>query len=225
MTHMWKAILYKEWIKTRWYLLISAVISCAFAGYAMLKLHRALAFTGAGHIWEVMVTRNAVFIDQMKYLPLIVGLLLAVVQFVPEMQRKCLKLTLRLPIPALVTLGTMLCFGLLALVAVFGINLMILYAGSVPILAVELVANIVGTAMPWYLSGVAAYLFGAWVILEPTWKFRIFGIFMSVLLLRIFFLAPVPCAFGGFFPVLVLVTLLSASLAWLSVVHFMAGKD
>ena len=71
----------------------------------------------------------------------------------------------------------------------------------------------------------AAYLFGAWVILEPTWKFRIVGIFMSVLLLRIFFLAPVPCAFGGFFPVLVLVTLLSASLAWLSVVHFMAGKD
>ena len=201
------------------------MISCAFAGYALLKLHRALAFTGAGHIWEVMETRNVVFIDQMKYRLLIIGLLLAVVQFAPEMQRKSLKLTLHIPIPALVTLGTMLCFGLLMLVAVFGINLMILYTGSVPVLAVELVANIVGAAMPWYLSGVTAYLFGAWVILEPTWKFRIVGIFMSVLLLRIFFLAPVLRAFGGFFAVMALVMLLSASLAWLSVVHFMAGRD
>lgn len=222
---MWKAILYKEWIKTRWYLLICIVISCAFAGYAMLKLHRALALMGAGHIWEVMITRNAVFIDQMKYVPLIAGLLLAVAQFVPEMQRKSLKLTLHLPIPALGTLGAMLAFGLLALAIVFGISLTMLYVGSVPVLASELVANVVGAAMPWYLSGVAAYLFGTWVILEPTWKFRIVGIFMSVLLLRIFFLAPVPRAFGGFFPVMVLVTLLSASLAWLSVVHFMAGKD
>ena len=104
-------MLYKEWIKTRWYLLAAFAVLGGFAGYALVKLHRAAALMGAGHIWEVMVTRNAVFIDQMEYLPLLVGLLLAAVQFVPEMQRKCLKLTLHLPVPALATLTAMVGCG------------------------------------------------------------------------------------------------------------------
>lgn len=96
---MLKAILYKEWIKSRWYLAVAFAVTCAFAGYAMLRLYRALGMMGAGHIWEVMVTRNAVFVEQMEYVPLLAGLLLAVVQFAPEMHRKCLKLTLHLPVP------------------------------------------------------------------------------------------------------------------------------
>ena len=79
--------------------------------------------------------------------------------------------------------------------------------------------------MPWYAAGLAAYLFAAWVILEPTWKRRTVNILMAVLLLRIFFLAPVPRAYAGFLPVLLALTLLSASLAWLSVVRYMAGRQ
>ena len=48
---------------------------------------------------------------------------------------------------------------------------------------------------------------------------------MSVLLLRIYFLAPGPRAYGGFLPVLALLTLASAALSWLSVVRFMAGRQ
>ena len=89
----------------------------------------------------------------------------------------------------------------------------------------ELVWNILSTALPWCLAGVAAYLFGAWTILEPTWKRRLVNILMSVLLLRIYFLAPGPRAYGGFLPVLALLTLASAALSWLSVVRFMAGRQ
>ena len=109
---MWKAIVYKEWIKTRRYLFAALLLTAGFAGYGLLRLYRAVELMGAGHIWEVMVTRNAVFIDPIKFVPLLAGLLLAVVQFVPEMERKCLKLTLHLPVPALATLGAMLVFGL-----------------------------------------------------------------------------------------------------------------
>ena len=127
---MWKAMLYKEWIKTRWYLLAAFAVLGGFAGYALVKLHRAAALMGAGHIWEVMVTRNAVFIDQMEYLPLLVGLLLAAVQFVPEMQRKCLKLTLHLPVPALATLTAMVGCGTAALLLLFGLCILLLAAGA-----------------------------------------------------------------------------------------------
>lgn len=218
-------MLYKEWIKTRWYLLAAFAVLGGFAGYALVKLHRAAALMGAGHIWEVMVTRNAVFIDQMEYLPLLVGLLLAAVQFVPEMQRKSLKLTLHLPVPALATLAAMVGYGTAALLLLFGLGILLLAAGTSPVLPHELVWNILSTALPWYVAGVAAYLLGAWTILEPTWKRRLVNILMSVLLLRICFLAPGPRAYGGFLPVLTLLTLVSAVLSWLSVVRFMAGRQ
>lgn len=222
---MWKAIVYKEWIKTRRYLFAALLLTAGFAGYGLLRLYRAVELMGAGHIWEVMVTRNAVFIDPIKFVPLLAGLLLAVVQFVPEMQRKCLKLTLHLPVPALATLGAMLVFGLAALSVLFGIGVAIVGLGPLPVIARELAGNILCTALPWFLAGMAAYLLGAWVILEPTWRLRAVNILMSLLILRLFFLGEVPHAYDGFLPLLALLTACTASLSWISVVRFMAGRQ
>lgn len=222
---MWKAIVYKEWIKTRRYLFGALLLTAGFAGYGLLRLYRAVELMGAGHIWEVMVTRNAVFIDPIKFVPLLAGLLLAVVQFVPEMQRKCLKLTLHLPVPALATLGAMLVFGLAALSVLFGIGVAIVGLGPLPVIARELAGNILCTALPWFLAGMAAYLLGAWVILEPTWRLRAVNILMSLLVLRLFFLGEVPHAYDGFLPLLAMLTACTASLSWISVVRFMAGRQ
>lgn len=222
---MWKAIVYKEWIKTRRYLFAALLLTAGFAGYGLLWLYRAVELMGAGHIWEVMVTRNAVFIDPIRFVPLLAGLLLAVVQFVPEMQRKCLKLTLHLPVPALATLGAMLAFGLAALSVLFGIGVAIVGLGPLPVIARELAGNILCTALPWFLAGMAAYLLGAWVILEPTWRLRAVNILMSLLILRLFFLGEVPHAYDGFLPLLALLTACTASLSWISVVRFMAGRQ
>ena len=111
------------------------------------------------------------------------------------------------------------------LALLFGVSLAVIVASASPVLARELVAQIVGMLLPWYAAGWAAYLFAAWVILEPTWRRRLVNILMSVLLLRIFFLAPVPRAYTGFLPFLIGATLLAASLVWLSVVRFTAGKQ
>ena len=78
------AIFYKEWIKTRWYLLLAGVVTLGFAGYSMLRINRVVELKGVEHVWEVMLQRDAVFVDLLQYIPLLVGLLLAVVQFVPE---------------------------------------------------------------------------------------------------------------------------------------------
>ena len=48
---------------------------------------------------------------------------------------------------------------------------------------------------------------------------------VSVLILRIFFLAPSPDAYGGFLPWLGLSVILSSSLVWLSITRFKAGKQ
>ena len=66
------AIFYKEWIKTRWYFLLAVVTTLGFTGYCMLRINRVIEMKGAAHVWEVMMQRDAIFIDMLQYIPLIV---------------------------------------------------------------------------------------------------------------------------------------------------------
>ena len=54
---------YKEYLKTRWYLLLLMLTTLGFAGYGLLRMHRVIALHGVGHVWEVMLTRDVIFID------------------------------------------------------------------------------------------------------------------------------------------------------------------
>ena len=143
---MLRAIFYKEWLKTRWYYLVAVLLSLGFVGYVLLNFFRAAGLKGIAHLWEVMLLRDAVFVDLLQFVPLVVGLLFAVVQFVPEMQRKCLKLTLHLPCPELRMIGAMLLYGVLLLGALFAVSLGVLFVAFRAVLAPELVRHILLTA-------------------------------------------------------------------------------
>ena len=75
----------------------------------MLRIGRTIAIQGIDHLWVVMVQKDAIFIDLLQFVPLLIGILLAAVQFFPEMQRKCLKLTLHLPYSQKKMVMSMLC--------------------------------------------------------------------------------------------------------------------
>ena len=93
------AIFYKEWIKTRWYFSACRARHTWFYRLLYAPYQPGGRNERAAHVWEVMLQRDVIFIDMLQYIPLIAGILMAIVQFVPEMQRKCLKLTLHLPYP------------------------------------------------------------------------------------------------------------------------------
>ena len=219
------AIFFKEWIKTRWYLLLACIVTLGFAGYSMLRINRVVELKGAAHVWEVMLSRDAVFVNLLEYVPLLVGILLALVQFIPEMYHKCLKLTLHLPYPQLKMINLMLLYGLLTLVICFATNYILMFVYLQGILAPELYSRILLTALPWYIAGICAYLLIAWVCLEPTWKRRVLNLVISVLLLRVFFLSSDPEAYNGFLPWLTIYSLRTISFSWLSVLRFKAGKQ
>ena len=219
------AIFYKEWIKTRWYLLLALLVTLGFAGYSMLRINRVASMKGVEHVWEVMLARDTVFVDLLEFIPLLVGILLALVQFVPEMHHKCLKLTLHLPYPQLRMINLMLLYGLVVLLICFAANYLLMTVYMQGVLAPELYSRILLTVLPWYLAGIDAYLLISWICLEPTWKRRVLNLVISVLLLRIFFLAPAPEAYNAFLPWLAIYTLLTASLSWLSIARFKAGEQ
>lgn len=222
---MLKALCYKEWIKTSRYGLLALVVSTGFAGYAMLRMSRVVTLKGAEHLWVVMLQRDAIFVDLLQFVPLVLGLALAIVQFAPEMHHKSFKLTLHLPVKASRAVLTMLLYGVAALAVIFlpAWGLMVGYLQS--ILATELWQHILFSAAPWYLAGFAAYLLTAWVALEPTWSHRMVDTLIGLLTLRIYFLAPAPEAYNAFLPWLAVATLLLGLLTMRSLTRFRDGRQ
>ena len=222
---MIKAIFYKEWIKMRWFCLVAALFLAGFTAYALLRVQRVITFKGAAHIWEVMLEKEVVFIDILQYLPVLLGVLLALVQFIPEMTHKRLKLTLHLPFPQRKMILLMMSVGLAALAVLSAVQAFVLWCYFHTLLAPELVSRILLTSLPWYIGGITAYSLTSWICLEPTWKRKILNFFISCGIIRIFFLSNVPQAYDGFIWILLLFTGFTFILPWLSVTRFKAGKQ
>ena len=222
---MLKPILSKERIKTRWYFLLAILVSIGFTGYSLLRVNRVIGLKGMEHLWQVMLERDVIFIDLQMYIPLIIGILLAIVQFVPEIQQSRLKLTLHLPYPHYRIIAVMLLYGILVLLVCFVFNFIFMSVYFIGILAGELVKHILMTALTWYIAGFTGYLLTAWICLEPTWKRRILNIVIAVCVLRVFFLSAVPEAYNSFLPVLIGYTSLTVLLSMLSVYRFKTGQQ
>ncbi|MBD9238370.1 MAG: hypothetical protein EGR20_26805 [Alistipes onderdonkii] len=222
---MIKAIFYKEWIKMRWFCLVAALFLAGFTAYALLRVQRVITFKGAAHIWEVMLEKEVVFIDILQYLPVLLGVLLALVQFIPEMTHKRLKLTLHLPFPQRKMILLMMGVGLAALAVLSAVQAFVLWCYFHTLLAPELVSRILLTSLPWYLAGLALYPLAAWVCLEPTWRRRVADILVAVGVCRLFFLSETPQAYDGMLPWLLALLLCVLFFPLLSVYRFKQGSQ
>lgn len=220
---MIKAIFYKEWIKMRWFCLVAALFLAGFTAYALLRVQRVITFKGAAHIWEVMLEKEVVFVDILQYLPVLLGVLLALVQFIPEMTHKRLKLTLHLPFPQRKMILLMMGVGLAALAVLSAVQAFVLWCYFHTLLAPELVSRILLTSLPWYLAGLALYPLAAWVCLEPTWRRRVADILVAVGVCRLFFLSDTPQAYDGMLPWLLALLLCVLFFPLLSVYRFKQG--
>ncbi len=220
---MIKAIFYKEWIKMRWFCLVAALFLAGFTAYALLRVQRVITFKGAAHIWEVMLEKEVVFIDILQYLPVLLGVLLALVQFIPEMTHKRLKLTLHMPFPQRKMILLMMGVGLAALAVLSAVQAFVLWCYFHTLLAPELVSRILLTSLPWYLAGLALYPLAAWVCLEPTWRRRVADILVAVGVCRLFFLSETPQAYDGMLPWLLALLLCVLFFPLLSVYRFKQG--
>jgi hypothetical protein len=220
---MKKAIIYKEWIKLRRLFPLAVLVTAGFTAYVLMRIGHMYAFNGAGSVWMAVLEQNAVLIDDIKYLPAIVGLLVGIVQFVPEVQHKRLKLTLHLPYPQRGMILLMLGFGIVLTTGLFVLQAAATWAYLESILAHELAARIMMTAMPWYAAGTAAYLLTAWICIEPTWRLRMFDILVAAGTLRLFFLSGTPRGCDTLLPWIAAVIVCALFFSLYSTDRFMRG--
>lgn len=220
---MIKAIFYKEWIKMRYFYPLSALLLTGFTLYALLRIQRVITFRGVAHLWEVLLEKEVVLIDTLQYLPMLLGILLALTQFVPEMSQKRLKLTLHLPFPERRMILLMEGIGAGALTLLLLLQGAILWGYLATVLPPGLTARILLTSLPWALAGLTLYLLTAWICLEPTWRRRIVNILIAAAIGRLFFLSDLPEAYNGMIPWLVLLLAGSLFFPLLSTWRFKQG--
>ena len=95
--NLFKALSYKEWMKTRKFILVAFTLSAAVAVYSYIDITYAIRIEEAVNIWYGFIFQGASVSSLMMYLIPLSGISMAIVQFVPEMTNKRLKLTLHLP--------------------------------------------------------------------------------------------------------------------------------
>lgn len=222
---MKKALIFKEWIKTRMVFFISLVLALATAGYAMLMVNRLIELKGVEHLWLIMLLKDNTFIDIIKYVPVAVGIAVGVAQMAPEMNQKRLKLTLHLPYTQGRLLALMLATGVSELLIIFVLQTAVVAVRYSFLLPAELVWRVMLTSLPWYLAGFVAYFFVASICLEGTWRRSIIIGLLGVATLMIFFLQPAPEAYNGMSLLLVIVVILLSILSFGSVIRFKEGRQ
>jgi hypothetical protein len=222
---MVKSLFFKEWIKSRWALLVTLVVFAGVLAYSFISVSTGLRLIGAGVLWENIVQKGITNFDYTKYLPLLAGVLLALVQYAPEITNKRFKLTLHLPLPEYKTMLLMLAFGVGSLAVLFLATYVTIAVGLGAYFPTEIVQWNLSAVAPWLWGGIAAYLLAAWACLEPVWRQRVFDALIACGLLALFYFDVTPGAYAPFLPGLIILIALSVSFSFYSLIRFKDGEQ
>ncbi len=222
---MIKSIFYKEWLKTKYALLLCLVLSSGMITYIALDIIKAFQTTSGSSICLTVLNEELVYFEPFAYLPVLVGLLIALAQYLPEVYQKRLKLTFHLPLSTRRIVICMAGYGLLLLFLIFGLNLLTSYCIVQHFFPYEMQSRILLTTLPWYIAGLMIYGFTAWIVVEPSWKQRLLNSFVAGLCLYLIYVNPFPEAYNSSLLFLFIVMLFIASWVWLSVLRFKQGAS
>ncbi len=220
---MGKMIFYKEWLKTKGFIWGALGALALMVFYCLLSIIKTAQLNGVETLWILVIQRDYVMVETLKFFPVALGALLAVVQYLPEISRKRLKLTLHLPYPQKKTVLAMYGYGLIVLCAFFVIMSLIIFVAMRAYVAPELVSRVFATVAVWYLAGFAAYLWGAAICVEPTWKMRSVLILLLAALLLLLFISSTPEAYNRILVGLLIYVLCGQLLIFHSISRFKEG--
>lgn len=222
---MLQAIFYKEWLKLRLYWCLAVVAHVGVVVYLLLALRSTLLASGVVETWATMIGRDILMVNMLMYLPLITGVVIALCQWLPEMQVKRIRLTLHLPVDYTASIGTMLLCGLCGLTLLFALDAALLAGVEQLCLPRELVWRTFLTCLPWYIGGLLGYSVTSWCVLEPQWTIRCTNMLIGAPLVALCFLTAQPACYIHMFPWLILLLVVIVCLPFYSVYRFKHGKQ
>lgn len=173
---MIKQIFYKEWLKTRWFLLASLVLGVATVLYIFIGLNSDIINNNGGSEYAYNLARRHVrdYALAFRNIPLIVALLVGVSQYIPEVLSRRIKLTLHLPRKETPMLYTMVLYGFLVILALMLLFMALFFSLDAYFTTAEMHANALNLFILWIMKGLTTYFFVAMIAMEPRWLYRFF---------------------------------------------------
>ena len=167
-------IFYKEWLKTRWFLLISLLLGIGVVLYAFIDLNSSIINHGGAspYMYNWLTRGGKSFFTIFKYIPIVAALLIGVSQYIPEVLQKKIKLTLHLPVNETLILYTMVLYGFLAISGLVSVFLIVFFSLDSYFMIQEIHLMALENFIPWILGGMVTYFFVAMIAMEPRWKYR-----------------------------------------------------
>jgi hypothetical protein len=222
---MWRSVIYKEWLKIRWFLIAYSLLGIVGISYLFLSLNHDFTFSGAKNLWNNFLFPGHQFYLPLKYLPLAGGLVIGIAQYFPETVSKRIKLTFHLPLRENTVLLWMHFFGAVCLLLSFSIFFGMFTALSLIYFPSQMVASCLISIFPWFLAGFAAYFLVALIVLEPVWKYRFFYTLVSAFFLTIYLKTSVTAAYGPANSGLLILTVSLSTALLFSAYRFRKGEQ
>lgn len=205
---MFQSVLYKEWLKCNTFWLATFVANAGLMMWIFIDIRHAFMVDHAEMLYYRAAQIGTLYFDDLKYPPLVTGILLALAQFLPEMNKGRLRLVVHLPR----RLTPMILSHIL--VGLFGVAVLLILDATALWLTIdryfprEFANSALITAAPWLWAGIASYLATSIIILEPNQKRKGFLFAIGLGLLWLFFRSNQYDAYLHTIPVLILLTML-----------------
>ena len=184
---MLPSLLLKEWLKLKRFFCAALLLNFGICLKIFFDIRQQMHSEHAEMVWYQAIHIHTVLYQDIRYLPLITGLVLAAAQFVPEMLGRRLRLSLHLPASRDFMLFSFLLSGLLLYLLICVQNTVIVYLTLQNYFPVEVANSSLPTMFPWLLAGLLGYLGGVTVLLETHWPRRIFLLLIFSVLITMLF--------------------------------------
>jgi hypothetical protein len=183
---MLKAILYKELLKIRWLWLTLLAANALLMAYIFIETRQAFTLDHAEIVWYRVMHLDRIHYGRLMYAPLLTGLLVGCIQYLPEMTGERLRLSLHLPVSPHRLVMAHVLTGLAAVASAVVLDLAALAALNARFFPAEAVRASLVTALPWGLAGLSAYLGVTLCLLEPGYKRKVFNLAVAAAITALF---------------------------------------
>ena len=218
---MFKAILYKEFIKIKYVYLILLTFLILLLLILYLDIIKSFfAIEPHSMLWYKAVFLDNLYFDKLKYFPSFCALIIALAQFLPEVHKKKFRIPLHLPLSQNKLILYYLGFGFFLLSFINILFLISLYFISNTYYNALISHSAIITTFPWIISSYIIYNSCVAIMIEPFLKRKVFLIFIFIALVSLLFLNTNYEAYSNVLYFYLLILVLSFTIPMLSVDRF-----
>lgn len=168
-----KHIFYKERIKLNRILLAVIIINISVLIYTFFRVRIGIMLNEPSGIWLDIILRNGIFYSKIEIFLYVSALLLGVMQFYPEFERKRFRLACHLPLSEYKMIFYTSFFGIIVLTLLWFIDMAGVVLLAAQFFPVDIYKEIPLVMFYWFINSLMIYTIASSLTLEASWNVKL----------------------------------------------------